>query len=74
MLTANGTILQLNMKESFLDYLNVGIKKEKNYKLNSRKPKMQITKEIEYWDKRQLVKKINPNSLYGAILIPVVDF
>ena len=23
--------------------------------------------EIEYWDKRQLVKKINPNSLYGAI-------
>ena len=30
--------------------------------------------EIEYWDKRQLVKKINPNSLYGAILIQVVDF
>ena len=29
--------------------------------------------EIEYWDKRQLVKKINPNSLYGAIQ-PVVDF
>ena len=25
--------------------------------------------EIEYWDKRQLVKKINLNSLYGAILI-----
>jgi DNA polymerase elongation subunit (family B) len=24
--------------------------------------------EIEYWDKRQLVKKINLNSLYGAIL------
>ena len=23
--------------------------------------------EIEYWDKRQLVKKINLNSLYGAI-------
>ena len=29
--------------------------------------------EIEFWDKRQLVKKINPNSLYGAILNPVVD-
>ena len=24
--------------------------------------------EIEFWDKRQLVKKINLNSLYGAIL------
>jgi len=24
--------------------------------------------EVEYWDKRQLVKKINLNSLYGAIL------
>ena len=29
--------------------------------------------EIEYWDKRPLVKKINLNSLYGAILILVVD-
>ena len=29
--------------------------------------------EVEYWDKRQLVKKINLNSLYGAILNPVVD-
>jgi DNA polymerase elongation subunit (family B) len=27
-------------------------------------------REIEYWDKRQLVKKINLNSLYGAILNP----
>ena len=24
--------------------------------------------DVEYWDKRQLVKKINLNSLYGAIL------
>ena len=29
--------------------------------------------EIEYWDKRPLVKKINLNSLYGAIPNPVVD-
>jgi len=27
-----------------------------------------LTADIEYWDKRQLVKKINLNSLYGAIL------
>jgi DNA polymerase elongation subunit (family B) len=32
------------------------------------------TAEIEYWDKRQLVKKINLNSLYGAILNPGCRF
>ena len=26
--------------------------------------------ETAYWDKRQLVKKINLNSLYGALLNP----
>ena len=30
--------------------------------------------ETEYWDKRQLVKKINLNSLYGAILNPGCRF
>ena len=30
--------------------------------------------EREYWDKRQLVKKINLNSLYGAILNPGCRF
>ena len=30
--------------------------------------------EVEYWDKRQLVKKINLNSLYGAILNPGCRF
>ena len=30
--------------------------------------------EAEYWDKRQLVKKINLNSLYGAILNPGCRF
>ena len=30
--------------------------------------------EYEYWDKRQLVKKINLNSLYGAILNPHCRF
>ncbi len=31
-------------------------------------------KEIAFWDKRQLVKKINLNSLYGAILNPGCRF
>jgi DNA polymerase elongation subunit (family B) len=30
--------------------------------------------EVEFWDKRQLVKKINLNSLYGAILNPGCRF
>ena len=30
--------------------------------------------QIEFWDKRQLVKKINLNSLYGAIPNLAVDF
>ena len=30
--------------------------------------------QFAFWDKRQLVKKINPNSLYGALLNPAVDF
>jgi DNA polymerase elongation subunit (family B) len=30
--------------------------------------------DVEYWDKRQLVKKINLNSLYGAILNPGCRF
>ena len=32
--------------------------------------KQVIKSEIAFWDKRQLVKKINSNSLYGAILNP----
>ena len=36
--------------------------------------KHEINEAIEYWDKRQLVKKINLNSLYGAILNPGCRF
>lgn len=40
------------------------------------KPRLKSAVEaaIEYWDKRQLVKKINLNSLYGAILNPGCRF
>ena len=41
----------------------------KNYKHNLKKAKDAGNDiEIAFWDKRQLVKKINLNSLYGAIL------
>ena len=36
--------------------------------------KKYATDQEEYWDKRQLVKKINLNSLYGAILNPGCRF
>lgn len=32
------------------------------------KDKDEVSYQVEFWDKRQLVKKINLNSLYGAIL------
>ena len=38
------------------------------------KNKVVVNSQIEYWDKRQLVKKINLNSLYGAILNPGCRF
>ncbi len=44
----------------------------KNYK--QRKKKATTDAEIMFWDKRQLVKKINLNSLYGAILNPGCRF
>lgn len=45
----------------------------KNGKVVHSDPKF-VKQQIEYWDKRQLVKKINLNSLYGAILNPGCRF
>jgi DNA polymerase elongation subunit (family B) len=42
--------------------------------LQARKKDATDAKEIAFWDKRQLVKKINLNSLYGAILNPGCRF
>ena len=36
--------------------------------------KAKTQKDIVFWDKRQLVKKINLNSLYGALLNPYCRF
>ena len=49
------------------------MQKEKSYKQKHVKPREKGGHEFEYWDKRQLVKKINPNSLYGAPLNPGSD-
>jgi hypothetical protein len=47
--------------------INSGILKVENGKIQFADKKYAKDQE-EYWDKRQLVKKINLNSLYGAIL------
>jgi DNA polymerase elongation subunit (family B) len=69
MLSANGTIFTYE-KEGIIPGLLkrwYAERKEMQAKLKD-SIKAGNTIEIEYWDKRQLVKKINLNSLYGAIL------
>ena len=72
MLTANGTIFTNEVEAVVPGLLKrwYAERKELQAKLRSATDK----KEIEFWDKRQLVKKINLNSLYGAILNPGCRF
>ena len=72
-LSANGTIFTYERKgivpgllERWYDERKQMQKELKNAKDNEG--------DVEYWDKRQLVKKINLNSLYGAILNPGCRF
>ena len=75
MISANGTIFTYE-KEGIIPGLLARWYKER--KEMQAKLKESITAgnkiEEEYWDKRQLVKKINLNSLYGAILNPHCRF
>jgi DNA polymerase elongation subunit (family B) len=71
-LSANGTIFTYD-KEGIIPGLLkrwYAERKEMQAKLKACATKA----EEEYWDKRQLVKKINLNSLYGAILNPGCRF
>ena len=75
MLTANGTILTTEfdgvipglLKRWYAERKELQEMKQKAIDANNKI-------EIEYWDKRQLVKKINLNSLYGALLNPGCRF
>ena len=71
-LSANGTIFTYE-KEGIIPGLLkrwYAERKEMQAKLKTCETK----EDEEYWDKRQLVKKINLNSLYGAILNPGCRF
>ena len=72
MLSANGTIFTYETEAVIPGLLKRWYAERKDMQ---RKLKEVTTREEEeYWDKRQLVKKINLNSLYGAILNPGCRF
>ena len=72
MITANGTIFTYEKEAVIPGLLKrwYAERKEMQAKLKECKN----AEDEEYWDKRQLVKKINLNSLYGAILNPGCRF
>ena len=72
MITANGTIFTYDREAVIPGLLKrwYAERKEMQAKLKECKN----PEDEEYWDKRQLVKKINLNSLYGAILNPGCRF
>jgi DNA polymerase elongation subunit (family B) len=75
MLSANGTIFTYE-KEGIIPGLLKRWYSERKDMQTKLKECIQAGNKIEeeYWDKRQLVKKINLNSLYGAILNPGCRF
>jgi DNA polymerase elongation subunit (family B) len=75
MLSANGTIFTYE-KEGIIPGLLKRWYAERKEMQAKLKESIAASNKIEeeYWDKRQLVKKINLNSLYGAILNPGCRF
>ena len=71
-MTANGTIFTLEKKGVVPGLLERWYAERKE--LQAKKKTAKDKKEEAFWDKRQLVKKINLNSLYGAILNPGCRF
>ena len=69
MLSANGTIFTYEHEGVIPGLLARWYKERKELQAKLREAiKTENKVEEDYWDKRQLVKKINLNSLYGAIL------
>ena len=75
MISANGTIFTSEFEGVIPGLLARWYKERKDMQAMLKKAKEAKNEaEIEFWDKRQLVKKINLNSLYGAILNPGCRF
>jgi len=75
MLSANGTIFTYEREGIIPGLLKRWYAERKEMQAKLKECiKAENKVEEEYWDKRQLVKKINLNSLYGAILNPGCRF
>ena len=75
MISANGTIFTTEFEGVIPGLLKRWYSERKEMQAMKKKALAAENKaEIEFWDKRQLVKKINLNSLYGAILNPGCRF
>lgn len=72
MLTANGTVFTYETEAIIPGLLARWYAERKE--MQARLKECTTQEDEEYWDKRQLVKKINLNSLYGAILNPGCRF
>ena len=72
MLSANGTIFSYEQKAVVPGLLERWYAERKE--LQAKKKEAATDEDKAFWDKRQLVKKINLNSLYGAILNPGCRF
>ena len=71
-ISANGTIFKTDFQGIVPGLLERWYKERQE--LQAKKKQATSDAEIAFWDKRQLVKKINLNSLYGAILNPGCRF
>ena len=72
MITANGTVFTYEREAVIPGLLKRWYAERQDMQARLKECKDPV--EEEYWDKRQLVKKINLNSLYGAILNPGCRF
>jgi DNA polymerase elongation subunit (family B) len=73
-LSANGTIFTYEKKGIIPGLLERWYAERKEMQKKAKEYEGKDDVQFEYWDKRQLVKKINLNSLYGAILNPGCRF
>jgi DNA polymerase elongation subunit (family B) len=73
--SANGTVFKQDIQGIIPSLLERWYAERKILQTNKKRAIEEGDKEkIAFWDKRQLVKKINLNSLYGAILNPGCRF
>jgi len=73
-LSANGTIFTYEKEAVIPGLLKRWYAERKDMQKKASEYEGRDDVQFEYWDKRQLVKKINLNSLYGAILNPGCRF